>query len=116
MEPIFPTRKSIGTNLGLYMQTGKSSGSDVNAFYAVANVGCAVTPKFKAALGYEFLSGKDQNDISTDFKSFTPLFGTNHGFNGFMDYFFVGNHQNNVGLGEAYLKLSYAKKKNGSLL
>jgi len=103
--------KNWDTNLGLYMQRGKSSGTDVNAFYAAANVGYAVTSKFKAALGYEFLSGKDQNDISTDFKSFTPLFGTNHGFNGFMDYFYVGNHQNSVGLSDAYLKLTYAQNK-----
>lgn len=99
------------TNLGLYGQSGKSSDKNVTAFYAGANLGYAVSGKFKAALGYEFLSGKDQNDVSTDFKSFTPLFGTNHGFNGFMDYFYVGNHQNNVGLSDVYLKLIYIQNK-----
>lgn len=98
-------------NLGLYGQSGKSNDKDVNAFYAGANLGYAVTEKFKAGLGYEFLSGKDQNDASTDFKSFTPLFGTNHGFNGFMDYFYVGNHINNVGLSDAFLKLNYTQNK-----
>jgi hypothetical protein len=98
-------------NLGLYGQSGKSNDKDVNAFYAGANLSYAVTEKFKAGLGYEFLSGKDQNDVSTDFKSFTPLFGTNHGFNGFMDYFYVGNHQNNVGLSDAFLKLNYTQNK-----
>lgn len=98
-------------NLGLYGQSGKSGNQDVNAFYAGANLAYAITGKFKAGLGYEFLSGKDQNDTSTDFKSFTPLFGTNHGFNGFMDYFYVGNHQNNVGLIDAFLKLNYSQNK-----
>lgn len=99
------------TNLGLYGQAGKSNSNNVNAFYAGANLGYALTGKFKASLGYEFLSGKDQNDTSMDFKSFTPLFGTNHGFNGFMDYFYVGNHQNNVGLSDAFLKLNYTQNK-----
>jgi len=99
------------TNLGLYAQTGKSSGQEVSAFNAGAYLGYAVTAKFKAGLGYEFLSGKDQNDSSTDFKSFTPLFGTNHGFNGLMDYFYVGNHINSVGLQDAYLKLNYTHNK-----
>lgn len=99
------------TNLGLYGQSGKSSDKNVIAFFAGANLGYAVSRKFKVTLGYEFLSGKDQNDMSTDFKSFMPLFGTNHGFNGFMDYFYVGNHQNNVGLSDVYLKLNYIQKK-----
>jgi hypothetical protein len=98
-------------NLGLYGQSGKSSDKNVNGYYAGANLGYAITGNFKAGLGYEFLSGKDQNDTSTDFKSFTPLFGTNHGFNGFMDYFYVGNHLNSVGLSDAYLKLNYAINK-----
>ena len=32
--------------------------------------------------------------------SFTPFYGTNHKFNGHMDYFYVGNHIGNVGLRE----------------
>jgi hypothetical protein len=99
------------TNLGLYGQSGKSNDNKVNAFYVGATLGYAITDKFKAALGYEFLSGKDQNDTSTDFKSFSPIFGTNHAFNGFMDYFYVGNHQNSVGLSDAYLKLGFTNKK-----
>jgi hypothetical protein len=99
------------TNLGLYGQTGKNTDKNVNAWYAGANIGYALTTKFKATLGYEFLSGKNQDDMSTDVKSFSPIFGTNHGFNGFMDYFYVGNHQNSVGLQDAYLKLNYTQNK-----
>ncbi len=103
--------KKWDSNLGLYGQTGKSTDKNVSAWYAGANVGYALTDAFKATLGYEFLSGKDQNDSSLAIKSFSPIFGTNHAFNGFMDYFYVGNHQNSVGLQDAYLKLNYSLKK-----
>lgn len=60
--------------------------------------------------GYEILSGTDFNQVEKN-KSFTPLYGTNHKFNGFMDYFYVGNHLNNVGLMDAYAKVSITKNK-----
>lgn len=103
--------KKWDTNLGLYGQTGKSNDKSVSAWYAGAFLGYAVTNTFKAGLGYEYLSGKDQDDSSAKIKSFNPIFGTNHGFNGFMDYFYVGNHQNSVGLQDAYLKLNYTFNK-----
>jgi hypothetical protein len=43
--------------------------------------------------------------------AFTPFYGTNHKFNGFMDYFYVGNHINSVGLNDVYLKYNWSKKK-----
>lgn len=103
--------KKWDTNLGLYGQTGKSNDKSVSAWYAGVFLGYAVTNTFKAGLGYEYLSGKDQDDSSAKIKSFNPIFGTNHGFNGFMDYFYVGNHQNSVGLQDAYLKLNYTSNK-----
>lgn len=98
-------------NLGLYGQTGQSADKKVGAWYAGGYIGYNATATFSTGLGYEFLSGKDQNDTDTKLKSFTPLFGTNHAFNGLMDYFYVGNHQNNVGLQDAYLKLNYKNKQ-----
>ncbi|MEL1239717.1 alginate export family protein [Flavobacterium flavipallidum] len=103
--------KKWDSNLGLYGQTGKNFNNNVSAWYAGANLGYALTDAFKASLGYEFLSGKDQDNTSLTVKSFSPIFGTNHAFNGFMDYFYVGNHQNSVGLQDAYLKLNYSLKK-----
>ena len=103
--------KKWDSNLGLYGQSGQSADKKVNAWYAGGNLGYAVTDAFKAGLGYEFLSGKSQDDSSSDIKSFNPIFGTNHGFNGYMDYFYVGNHINSVGLQDAYLKLNYTSKK-----
>lgn len=62
--------------------------------------------------GFEHLSGNsyDKNDKNY---AFTPFYGTNHKFNGFMDYFYVGNHINSVGLNDFYLKYAYKKDKFG---
>jgi hypothetical protein len=103
--------KKWDANLWFYGQTGKSNIYTVSAYDAALNFNYALTDKFKAGLGYEFLSGKSQASTSTDIKSFYPLFGTNHAFNGYMDYFYVGNHRNSVGLQDAFLKLGYTVKK-----
>ncbi len=101
----------IDSNLSFYGQTGKSTDQQVSAFDAAINFGYSITDSFKAGLGYEFLSGKATNDGSSVIKSFNPIFGTNHGFNGYMDYFYVGNHLKNVGLQDAFLKLNYNSNK-----
>ena len=44
-------------------------------------------------------------------KVYVALFGTNHKFNGFMDYFYVGNHANSVGLTDINMTLGYSKNK-----
>lgn len=103
--------KSWDGNLWFYGQTGKSNTLNVSAFDAAINFNYALTDKFKAGLGYEFVSGKSQKDTSTDIKSFNPIFGTNHGFNGYMDYFYVGNYKNTVGLQDAFLKFGYTVNK-----
>ena len=101
----------LGIDYSLYGQTGKIGNNSVSAWEAALNVGYTFSPKFKATAGYEFLSGKDQGSTSTIVKSFNPIFGTNHAFNGFMDYFYVGNHANSVGLNDISLKLDFPIKK-----
>lgn len=103
--------KKLSLDFSFYGQTGKIGTSEVSAYETAANLGYAFTPKFKATLGYEFLSGKDQTSTSTTVKSFNPVFGTNHAFNGFMDYFYVGNHAGSVGLQDLTLKLDFPIKK-----
>jgi hypothetical protein len=91
----------LATNL--YGQTGEHrSGQDINAF----NFLIEATTSNGVTAGYEYLSGNsfDKND---KVYAFEPLYGTNHKFNGFMDYFYVGTHINSVGLHDAYLKYSY---------
>lgn len=104
-------KNKIDSNFWVYGQTGKSTDLKVSAWNAAANFGYQISESFKAGLSYEFLSGKNTNDGSTVIKSFNPIFGTNHGFNGYMDYFYVGNHLNSVGLQDAFLKLNYNVKK-----
>jgi hypothetical protein len=103
--------KAIVFDFSLYGQTGKSGANTVSAWESTVNLGYVFSPKFKVTAGYEFLSGKDQGSSSTTVKSFAPLFGTNHAFNGFMDYFYVGNHANSVGLNDISLKLDFPIKK-----
>ncbi|MFD2907608.1 alginate export family protein [Flavobacterium ardleyense] len=102
-------------DLGLYLQTGEvalpNDKEAISAYYGGFNLGYKFTEAFKAEVGFEYLSGKDQDDSDSKFKSFTPLFGTNHGFNGFMDYFYVGNHKNSVGLQDVYAKFTLDKDK-----
>ncbi|MEE9360991.1 MAG: alginate export family protein [Cellulophaga sp.] len=98
-------------NAATYFQTGKRINSDVNASYFSANIGYKLSEEFTAGIGMEYLSGKDMNDTSTDTKSFTPQFGTNHKFNGWMDYFYVGNHIGSVGLTDINATIAYKKDK-----
>ncbi len=102
-------------DFALYGQSGEATIPNdkvaVSAFYGEISVGYKFSESFKADLGFEHLSGKDQNDSDSKIKSFTPLFGTNHAFNGFMDYFYVGNHKNSVGLQDVYAKFTFDKNK-----
>jgi hypothetical protein len=101
----------LNANAAAYFQTGKSVNNDVSASYFAGNIGYKVSDNFKIGAGMEYLSGKDQDDADSDIKSFAPLFGTNHKFNGWMDYFYVGNHANSVGLTDISATFAYSKNK-----
>jgi hypothetical protein len=101
----------LSANAATYFQAGKQLGTDVSALYYTVNLGYKVSSEFKVALGYEYLSGKDQDDADAKIKSFAPLFGTNHKFNGWMDYFYVGNHGGSVGLTDINATFVYHKGK-----
>lgn len=94
-----------------YLQSGKINVNNVNALYMAAYGNYKAAPYVSTGVGFEYLSGKDNNDPSTDIKSFNPFYGTNHKFNGYMDYFYVGNHINSVGLLDVYFNLAYEKNK-----
>lgn len=105
---------SIGTEAAtlagnLYFQTGKHfSGKDISAL----NFLLEASLKMGFTAGYEYLSGNSYDKQDKNY-AFTPLYGTNHKFNGFMDYFYVGSHINSVGLHDAYLKYQFGKNKFG---
>ena len=97
-----------------YHQLGTDvAGRNINAFDVSAQVshqvdGAAGTGRrLRATAGFEVLSGTPNNDRTTN-RSFSPLYGTNHLFNGYMDLFYVGGaHENNVGLQDYFLRARY---------
>lgn len=98
------------TSLGLKDAAGK--GQKISAYNVALDVMYKASANLKAGLGYEMLSGNDLTDANrTDDNSFAPLFGTNHKFNGWMDYFYVGNHGGSVGLQDINLKVLYKQGK-----
>lgn len=97
------------TNAAVYFQTGKSKNTNVKASYFAGNISYKFTKEWLLGLGVEQLSGTDANSSNSEINSFAPLFGTNHKFNGLMDYFYVGNHANNVGLNDVFMTIAYSK-------
>ena len=60
--------------------------------------------------GYEYQSGNSQVNPNANDEAFNPFFGTNHKFNGLMDYFYVGNHIGSVGLHDPFFGVKYTHK------
>lgn len=94
-----------------YFQTGKIDDRHVSAYNLAGNLHYQLDSNFNLGVGAELLSGTDMDATSNKIKSFNPLFGTNHKFNGWMDYFYVSNHINSVGLLDINLPLKYQKEK-----
>ncbi len=93
-----------------YYQLGEyAKDVDLNAWEAMLQLNFPVGENFTGNVGMEYLSGNDASD--EDFGSFTPYYGTNHKFNGWMDYFYVGSGHRNAGLSDMYLGLNYKKNK-----
>ena len=104
-------KSKFKADASLYFQTGKVADVDLSAYNAAANISYKLNRTLNAGLGIEYLSGTDMNTTSTKLKSFSPWFGTNHKFNGWMDYFYVGNHSKSVGLVDVSANLKYKKDK-----
>lgn len=98
-----------------YYQFGQANPAQDLSAYQVSLEGVYKPGNTLFGLGAEFLSGTDQGSTE-DNHSFSPLYGTNHKFNGFMDYFYVGNHANNVGLNDLYAKTVLKTGATSSLL
>lgn len=99
-----------------YYQMGEDgNGNSLSALNFNIDLNYKLNDNTALIAGNEYLSGtsqKDQADPNYDENhSFTPFYGTNHKFNGHMDYFFVDNHANSVGLIDTYFKVKYNKDK-----
>jgi hypothetical protein len=88
---------------------------EISAMNFGLDVSYAITKKFTVGAGYEYMSGQSQTDTAASYNrtnhAFTPFYGTNHKFNGYMDYFYVGNHGGSVGLQDIYLNAKYKAEK-----
>ncbi len=108
---------SFGAALNAFLQTGERQGAlDVGGAYLLGlDLNYNATTKVSLGAGVEIISG---NDASTSDKTeaFFPLYGTNHKFNGFMDYFYVGNHANSVGLLDVHVSANFKLGEKSSLL
>jgi hypothetical protein len=94
-----------------YYQMGEAGNKKVSALDASFEVGYKPIKNLMIKIGTEYLSGTSQVDTANKVNnSFNPFYGTNHRFNGYMDYFYVGNHGNSVGLVDNFLKVSYSHK------
>lgn len=111
----FPLGSQIKVNGSAYYQFGKANATTDLGAYQLAMEATLKPAKTLYGVGLELLSGTDQAGSSKN-NSFFPLYGTNHKFNGFMDYFYVGNHANSVGLNDVYAKMVIPTPNKGSLL
>ncbi|QTE21410.1 alginate export family protein [Polaribacter cellanae] len=109
----------FAANANLYYQFGKDASladNDLNAYLLGLEGSYKVTNNTLLALGIELQSGNENGAPSNGKnKAFSPFYGTNHKFNGFMDYFYVGNHANNVGLLDIYAKANFKLNAKSSL-
>ncbi len=112
----FKAANNVSAAFNGYYQGGEDiSGKDLSAYLLGLDLGYKANETWKFGLGFEMQSGNDYNSTSSDNKAFTPFYGTNHKFNGFMDYFYVGNHGNSVGLVDLYLKASAKLNQKSSI-
>ncbi len=121
-------RQTLGTRLvyepgklqlqaELYHQTGRDpSNRSVSAWLAALRLSGGQAQK-EWTLGADYLSGTPPQADKN--RAFAPLYGTNHKFYGFMDYFYVGNpHQQDgrtLGLIDLFAKLAFPAGAKGKL-
>ncbi|MBN2174165.1 MAG: alginate export family protein [Bacteroidales bacterium] len=116
------SRNKLSANGAFYLQSGNVSADttgdgtmestrDLSGLYFAADVAYKISDGFSAGAGFEYLSGNSMKDPSEKDEAFKPLYGTNHKFNGWMDYFYVGSHMQSVGLVDIYAELNWKKEK-----
>ena len=94
---------------GKTYSSGQYKKIDLGGFMANAYVQLSKV-KGSPLVGFDYLSGDDESTAKVE--GWSPKYGTNHKFYGFMDYFYVGNGHGGVdaksaGLLDIYLKTSF---------
>ncbi|WP_298493770.1 alginate export family protein [uncultured Algibacter sp.] len=106
----------FGLAANAYLQSGKRQGEvDVKGAHLLGlDFTYKASPKVGLGAGIEIISGNDADAGETG--AFFPLYGTNHKFNGLMDYFYVGNHANSIGLVDVHVSANFKLSETSSLL
>lgn len=121
-------KNKFAANVAAYIQTGVDGNravyysdrdgeyeKEISGINFGLDLSYKLTEKFTATAGFEYMSGQSQTDTNASYlrvnHAFTPFYGTNHKFNGLMDYFYVGSGHGNVGLQDIFLKLNYKAEK-----
>lgn len=108
-------KDALSAHLVFYYQGGREpngiTNKKINASLVGLDVGYTINEKISATLGFERQSGNSEVTPGTKNEAFNPFYGTNHKFNGFMDYFYLGNHINSVGLQDIYFSLNFKPPK-----
>ncbi len=106
--------ESLSATLSAYYQGGRDlSDRRISAYLLAMDLSFPFSGPLTPGLGFQVLSGTGEdewNEPGARNHSFNPLYGTNHKFNGLMDYFYTGNHLDNVGLVDVYLKLAWERE------
>jgi len=108
---------SLGALANAYIQMGEEQGSvDIGGAYLLGlDMNYRASDKIVLGIGAELISG-NKPDTSNKSEAFFPLYGTNHKFNGFMDYFYVGNHANSIGIVDIHSSINFNLGKASGLL
>ena len=104
-------KESFGVSANAFLQLG----DNVEGAYLLGlDFTYKTSDKVTLGAGIEIISGNDST--TSDTEAFFPLYGTNHKFNGFMDYFYVGNHGNNIGLVDIHASANFKLNTTSSLM
>ena len=106
----------MGHDVGVYYDNAANANRrKLGAYNLGLDIKYKLNDNLNITAGFEMLSGNSQTDTTKAYAetnhAFAPLYGTNHKFNGWMDYFYVGNHANSVGLNDFNFGLHYKKDK-----
>ena len=107
-------KEKVSANAAFYQQLGllgDTLETKLSAQLVSVDFSYKASKKVTIAGGYEYISGQNQVGQSAEYyktqHAFNPYFGTNHKFNGVMDYFYVGNHIGSVGLQDPWVRFRY---------
>jgi hypothetical protein len=110
-------RGRVEAALNAFLQTGEQQNRvDVGGAYLLGlDLTYIASDKIGVGIGTELISGNKTNTANKT-EAFFPLYGTNHKFNGFMDYFYVGNHANSIGLFDIHARANFKLGEKSTLL